>query len=97
MKKISSTSEKGSEPPGKVSKVEIPKNPKLCCFCDFDIAEPCPECRNNTHVILKNPCPSRECILSICDEEFHLHCYQNYVPIIYGYTDEIDALNCLYC
>ena len=87
-------SQKGSEPPDKICKVKIPKNPKDCSYCDFDITEPCQECRNNTHILLQNPCPSRECSLSTCDEDFHLHCYQSCVREFNG---QIDALNCLYC
>ena len=97
MSKRHITSQKGFEPPDKICKVEIQKNPKLCCFRDFDTTELCPECWNDIHILLKNPCPSRKCNLSICDDEFHLHCYQNYISEMYRYTDQIDFLRCLYC
>ena len=75
MPKVPSSREKGSKLPD----VKKQKNSKNCSYCFFDTTELCPECQNEIHILLKNPCSSRKCSLSICDEEFYLHCYQNYV------------------
>ena len=51
MSKRHGFSEKGSElPDKKTRKVEVQKTPKLCCFCDFDTTELCPECQNEIHI-----------------------------------------------
>ena len=93
MPKVPSSSEKGSKLPD----VKKQKNSKYCCFCDLDTTELCPECWNNIHILLRNPCLSRKCSISICDEEFHFHCYQSYISEIYRYTNQIDFFICLYC
>ena len=87
------TNENGSELPEKVKNIEKQKNPKKCSFlCGFYTTDLCPDCRKRKLDPLKNSCPIRECSESYCDEEFHLHCYPNYVR---GYTDQIGNLNCL--
>ena len=97
MSKRPSSSEKGFEPPTKPKNVEKQKNPKYCSYCVWiETTELCPDCRKRKLDPLKNPCPSRECSLSNCDEEFHLHCYQNYFSTLSGYSGRIDFLKCFF-
>ena len=96
-KKISSCSKKGPESAKKTKKVEIPKGPKLCCYCNDDVTDFCLRCRwdrRSGSMSDRGQCPRRRC--GECTQEFHLHCHPAFMNQVNKHSN-VNHRNCKHC